>query len=297
MYLKARMNRPVQFVSGGQFVSPGQWKHNTRKLDSFEIIIGVKGVLPIRQDNVNYLVKPGEVLLLLPGHHHGGFDYASDDVSFFWFHFYCCDEYELLRQKDALLEISLIKKKINTDLLGQYIYLPLYAKVKNLDRINIIFHQLMHFSNSDYYTKYGVDYLSTLMLIELSGQGIANADLSEEQMATNINISKILDWIRAHYMMNISVTEIADQFNYNRDYLSRFFKKKTGMNLQEYIHSQKLSKAKELLLSNYRQNVNEIAFAVGFQDEKYFMRIFKKYELMTPTEFRKAYYRTHFNNH
>lgn len=65
------------------------------------------------------------------------------------------------------------------------------------------------------------------------------------------------------------------------------------MCMQEYIHKLKISKAKELLYSG--QSIKEIAYSLGFQDEKYFMRLFKKYENVTPTEFRKAYYRTYIN--
>lgn len=61
-----------------------------------------------------------------------------------------------------------------------------------------------------------------------------------------------------------------------------------------YIHDIKMTKAKELL-TNTTMTVKEIAHHVGFSDEKYFMRLFKKYEKMTPSQFRNAYYLTHMN--
>lgn len=67
------------------------------------------------------------------------------------------------------------------------------------------------------------------------------------------------------------------------------------MNLKEYIHITRLRKATDLLSSS-NLSIKEIANEVGFQDEKYFMRVFKKYKKMTPSEFRNAYYRTHLNN-
>ncbi len=108
-------------------------------------------------------------------------------------------------------------------------------------------------------------------------------------------LAAILEWIRVHALGDVSVSSIARQFNYNRDYLTRYFKKEVGMSIQEYIHHQKLSKAKYLLTST-NANIKTVADAVGIHDEKYFMRLFKKYEKVTPTEFRKAYYRTHMNN-
>ncbi|WP_371263554.1 helix-turn-helix domain-containing protein [Paenibacillus sp. 1_12] len=61
------------------------------------------------------------------------------------------------------------------------------------------------------------------------------------------------------------------------------------------MHVQKILKAKELL-SRTTMSVIEIAKAVGLHDEKYFMRLFKNNEKMTPTKFRNAYYLTHLNN-
>ena len=97
-------------------------------------------------------------------------------------------------------------------------------------------------------------------------------------------------------MDDISLSDVAEHFTYNKNYLSRFFKKKTGYNLQEYINLMKISKAKDLLTRS-SQSIQYIADKVGIHDEKYFMRLFKKYESMTPTEYRKAFYRIHLNNH
>ncbi|WP_408011803.1 helix-turn-helix domain-containing protein [Pseudalkalibacillus sp. A8] len=105
---------------------------------------------------------------------------------------------------------------------------------------------------------------------------------------------KIVEWLRIHTTDNISVTSVAEQFNYNKDYLSHIFKQKIGINIQEYIHILKVSKAKDLL-SSTNLGIKEIAYTIGISDEKYFMKLFKKYEKLTPTEFRKAYYRTHLN--
>ncbi|MCI2255727.1 AraC family transcriptional regulator [Domibacillus sp. PGB-M46] len=56
----------------------------------------------------------------------------------------------------------------------------------------------------------------------------------------------------------------------------------------------KLSKAKDLLtLSD--ESIGSIARTVGISDERYFMRLFKQYEKLTPSEYRKAYHRIQLN--
>ncbi|MGI8384332.1 helix-turn-helix domain-containing protein [Robertmurraya sp. P23] len=68
------------------------------------------------------------------------------------------------------------------------------------------------------------------------------------------------------------------------------------MNVLEYLHYLKIRKAKELL-SSTSYIIKEISYQVGIYDEKYFMRLFKKHENMTPSEFRKAYSRINLNNY
>ncbi len=65
--------------------------------------------------------------------------------------------------------------------------------------------------------------------------------------------------------------------------------------MTEYINLQKINKAKDLL-TRTDKNIKRIAYDVGIQDEKYFMRLFKKYMGLTPTDFRKAYYLKNFNS-
>lgn len=56
----------------------------------------------------------------------------------------------------------------------------------------------------------------------------------------------------------------------------------------------KIVKAKEML-SLSEKNVKEISYLLGFKDEKYFMKLFKRYENLTPSEYRQAYHKTHLN--
>ena len=72
-------------------------------------------------------------------------------------------------------------------------------------------------------------------------------------------------------------------------HLSRTFKKATSGSLTEYINKERISKAKELL-----QNTNlltyEIAEAVGYKDATYFSSIFRKYEGISPSEYKAKFF-------
>ncbi len=97
---------------------------------------------------------------------------------------------------------------------------------------------------------------------------------------------KVVDFLELNYMRKISQQECADYFHLNKDYLSRAFKKHTGVGMAKYLNNIRIRKAKELLKSTDLQ-VMEIADQVGYFDAKYFSRQFKLVTGMTPAQYRQ----------
>ncbi|MGI6011281.1 MAG: response regulator transcription factor [Ruminococcus sp.] len=101
-------------------------------------------------------------------------------------------------------------------------------------------------------------------------------------------IRTAITYINEHYSENMSLETISAVVDLNPVYFSSIFKKETGRNFIEYLTEVRLEQAKTLLLeSDY--NISEIAWKVGYQDEKYFMRVFKKEMGITCAKYRKLY--------
>jgi len=98
-------------------------------------------------------------------------------------------------------------------------------------------------------------------------------------------IADIADYLRSRYQQDISLTDISERFFLNKEYISRRFKQEFDETITDYINRIRIEKAKVLLL-NRELKVSEIAQMVGYQDEKYFSRVFKKLEATTPIHFR-----------
>jgi len=79
---------------------------------------------------------------------------------------------------------------------------------------------------------------------------------------------------------------MSERFYLSREYISRRFKQRFSVNLSDYIQTIRLNRAKELL-SETEARIYEIALEVGYQDDKYFRKVFKKQFGMTPNEFRE----------
>jgi AraC-like DNA-binding protein len=99
-------------------------------------------------------------------------------------------------------------------------------------------------------------------------------------------LTQIEHYIAAHYFdVGLGVKQVADAFNLSLPYLSRIFKKEKGIGLLYYINSYRVQKAKEIMESDQKATVAEIAGRVGYNSSQTLIRIFKRYEGTTPGQF------------
>ena len=103
-------------------------------------------------------------------------------------------------------------------------------------------------------------------------------------------IDNINSYIHSHYAENIGRNEIGAAFYLVPEYLSKLYKKSTGVNLKDYINDYRMEQAKKLLQSS-KKTVGEIAADVGFDNLSYFSTLFKKNTGMTPLEYRRQHSR------
>lgn len=104
-------------------------------------------------------------------------------------------------------------------------------------------------------------------------------------------MERVEQYILANYSDPLlSVQQVADHFEMSLPYLSREFKNSRGMGVLSYINACRIAKAKELLLNFGNATVSEVAEAVGYNSSQTLIRIFKRYEQITPGQFRQEQY-------
>ncbi|OIJ22289.1 hypothetical protein BKP45_06515 [Anaerobacillus alkalidiazotrophicus] len=99
------------------------------------------------------------------------------------------------------------------------------------------------------------------------------------------SVEMIEEYIRANYEKDIKLQDIADRFYLSREYISRKFKQEYHETITDYLTKIRIERAKGLLENPYLK-IYDIAEAVGYQNDKYFIKVFKKLEGMTPNEYR-----------
>jgi AraC-like DNA-binding protein len=99
-------------------------------------------------------------------------------------------------------------------------------------------------------------------------------------------IEQVIVHLREQYMTPLSLESCADLFGTSPYTLSRAFKQITGINFIDFLTNIRISSAKSLLIET-DMKINEVADAIGYQ-HSYFNRLFKKYEGITPSQFREV---------
>ena len=100
-------------------------------------------------------------------------------------------------------------------------------------------------------------------------------------------VQAALDAIQTTYMHKISATTLAKEMGIDRSHLSRLFKSRMDISIQDYILRYRISESKRYLKSGY--SVKETALLCGFNDPPNFTKMFSREEGITPSEWKKIY--------
>lgn len=105
---------------------------------------------------------------------------------------------------------------------------------------------------------------------------------------TPAQIASILkDYISIHYCLDINLNLIAGNMNYSSSYLTKIFDKQFNQSPSKFLISLRMQKAQQLLLHNPELSIRQIGESVGYHDQGYFSRIFKKQVGLSPLEYRE----------
>lgn len=132
--------------------------------------------------------------------------------------------------------------------------------------------------------------------IENVKKGISNAvvdayvseNIYEDNKKVSSTLKPAMEYIYKNKSENITVENMAKVCHISQSYFSRLFSKEMGDSFSNYISKLKIKWAKELLEES-EMSVSQISDELGFNEPGYFIKIFKKYEGVTPSIYRKYY--------
>lgn len=294
LHLMSNAGLPVRYVSSGNLFNQNGFIHQRRTLDSFVFILVLQGTLHMNLNGSPHDIGPNQFLMLFPDQEHFGCKPSEGLLSYYWVHFYLDDlDYKYYHPATIQRYFDFWNADPQSSKSLDYYILAEHGSLSPDKRVNLLFVQLLDLARRENFNpSFRCHYALSLLLLEVSQESLASETFLVEDIPSTI--VQIIEWIRANYEQDLTVQGISDQFNYNPTYLSSVFKKYTGYPLLNYINRTRITISKNLL-TNRELSIWKIAAMCGFEDEKYFMKLFKKCEGLTPTQYRDAFYKTRIN--
>ena len=109
---------------------------------------------------------------------------------------------------------------------------------------------------------------------------------SGERDVSKEKVTRILEYIDANFMNHISLEMLEDEFFLSKSYISRVFKRHTGVSIIEHLQIKRIFEAQKLLVEA-DTSVTDICFKCGFSNIQHFYRCFKKVTGLNPGTWKK----------
>ncbi|WP_078555306.1 AraC family transcriptional regulator [Bacillus alkalicellulosilyticus] len=271
------------FIKAGVALFDKGDKHFYRSSFSvFDLIIVKSGTLYMHENGYEYEINPNQYLLLAPGHSHGGSLACKEKTVYEWVHFSLPGGYTLKEKEDIDWSKIVKKEGTYTRPASFEFQIPRYSTLRTPEPFFRELDELIALSeekNPATMLKQQMVFSECMRLLQIEAVTIPT---SAEQVTNSL-----LSYIHAYYQQQIKISDIAKELLFHPDYLTRCMQKTMGITPVNYLNQYRMIQAKRLLATSNKK-VNAIGKEVGIQDETYFSRLFKQYEGISPTEYRRG---------
>ena len=261
--------------SGSRTTTAGEFLCEFHCHDNWEIYIYLEGDVTYYVEDKVYTMKLGDVIVIPPGKMHQSVVSIPDGK-----------RYERIVLN---LNPSYINNEIDADedLKGKYIrYIHQYNFLLNYDDDDFIF--IKNLAMQIIQTSQEENYRKTMLnaFIYSIGSKFDNPSHSNTPHVDSL-ISEVIQYINQHYIEQLSLDTICEEFYVSKFYLNRRFKEYTKLTIYDYILSKRIALARRLIRSGV--TANETAEKCGFGDYSTFYRAFISKTNQTPKEFKNSF--------
>ncbi len=251
------------------------WEIPTRTIFDHELVLIDSGSGTITVNGTEHSAQSSQLYYFYPGLPHSLSSNPKDPLKFYAIHFSFCEvifeggKWSIRDGSPQKLPIHLVTSISKFNLL-----LDRFLKVIN------------YWENGDMNNSaINSNFLELLHIIKNESQG------TELDFYNKMIVEKIIQFINQNLNKDLKIVDLASIAGLSRDYLGSVFKKHTGYTINKFINKNRVDRAKELLFKEHIK-VCEVANSLGFKDEFYFSRVFKKYAGVSPSEFMRISMRT-----
>lgn len=274
--------------------------HKKRQADEFILYIMTKGTLYLQENNKKYILTEGDVILLDPDFVHVGL--KASCCEYYYIHFRH-PQIKRRRENSGFMEKCLRLRSESLQEEGgswqryqdSWLNFPKMISLRTgstyLKVIRLVQEAVEH--NRNQMENYKVSCACRLLeaFVEIAREAVSVEALQRMPGIPQSyrRVHELLGYLNANYAKDISSRTIEEEFSCNFDYLNRVFKKTIGKTIFVYLNEIRIQHARELL-GTTSMKIAAIGYRVGFQDECYFNKVFKKYTGVSPGQYERLTY-------
>ena len=233
--------------------------------NEFELYINLSGDVSFLVENNLYDLSRGDVIIARPGEYHHCVYRSDAPHKLFWILFDCQKNKDILDfLKDGFRENYISPQGDLREELIDLCYALYHRSLTNEEKIYAFFRLFAILKQSKN---------------AISAKSVLPQDLY-----------KIMDYIDCYIHEEITITDIAKALYISQSTLERRFKEALDMTPLEYIRKKKLVLAAQMLQEG--KSVLTAGTSVGYNDNSYFIELFKHYYKITPYQYKKKWHKT-----
>jgi AraC-like DNA-binding protein len=233
--------------------------------NEFELYINLSGDVSFLVENNLYDLSRGDVIIARPGEYHHCVYRSDAPHKLFWILFDCQKNKDILDfLKDGFRENYISPQGDLREELIDLCYALHHRSLTNEEKIYAFFR--------------------IFAILKQSKNNVSEKSLLSHEM------HKIIDYIGIHIHEEITVNGIAKALYISQSTLERRFKEALDMTPLEYIRKKKLVLAAQMLQEG--KSVLTAGTSVGYNDNSYFIELFKHYYKITPYQYKKKWHKT-----
>jgi len=285
----------------GQSIQSGKWRTKPRKLEINLLVFVYQGKCKFIISNTEYVLSTGDSIFVPANTLYVSEALGNEPCRFYFIQFSTCGA---VRQVDETEVCNLVQeqwenlKNFNTKFVKEMpnstfdnVILNIKTSLKDLK--NEIFSLLdrslnerNHLTiNSTMLITLNVSYILSLMT-RITISALKQEGIFSKRGELSLLVQEVMLYIQNNYFRNLKLSDICKQFDVSKQNLIKKFNNSLGISPVAYINRFRISQAKELMHSS-TLTISEIASEVGIEDQNYFSRLFKKFEGVSPTEYKK----------
>lgn len=257
---------------------------------TFDLIFVTAGTLYMEENNKRYTVDERQFLILPPNRLHKGYKCCDKPTNFFWLHFYTTGSfsyadkpiYDINHKQKA--NYQFIKEPFHISL-PQYGYLNLEQQSQMAECMNAIVQVKIDKKRpkKDFYSS-AVSQIKSQQLFFSILSILCDVNISGDKDVAQ----DIYDYFNLFYKEPFDLKKLAAEYAFHPTHIIRCVKKKYGISPLQLLLNIRINKTKELLVET-NHTISQIGMEVGFEDNAYFTKQFKKIVQQTPTEYRNQF--------